>query len=74
VRDSRAFALTMARTLIPCSPLGVRALVGGARLVSVLPAWVSRAVAKRGARGVRMHDSVAVRDYTARQPVRTEDA
>jgi 2-polyprenyl-6-methoxyphenol hydroxylase-like FAD-dependent oxidoreductase len=70
VRHSRAFALNAAKTLIPNSQLGVRALVAGAWLVSVLPARVSRAAAKLTSKGVRLHDSMVVRDYAARQPVR----
>jgi hypothetical protein len=35
----------MAKTLIPCSALGVRALVRGARLLSALPTPIGRAVA-----------------------------
>ncbi len=70
VRHSRVFALNAAKTLIPNSQLGVRALVAGARLVSVLPARVSRAAAKLNSKGVRLHDSMVVRDYATRQPVR----
>jgi 2-polyprenyl-6-methoxyphenol hydroxylase-like FAD-dependent oxidoreductase len=69
VRHSRAFALNAAKTLIPNSQLGVRALVAGARLVSVLPARVSRAAAKLNSKGVRLHDSMIVRDYADHQPV-----
>jgi hypothetical protein len=70
VRHSRAFALNAAKTLIPNSQLGLRALLAGARLVSVLPARLSRAAAKRNSKGVRLHDSMTVRDYAARHPVR----
>jgi len=63
VRQSRAFALGAAKTLIPSSRLGVWALVQGARLVSALPAGVSRALAKLNDKGVRMHDSMRVKDY-----------
>ena len=70
VRHSRAFALNAAKTLIPSSQLGVRALLADARLVSVLPARVSRAAAKLNTKGVRLHDSMTVRDYATRQPMR----
>jgi 2-polyprenyl-6-methoxyphenol hydroxylase-like FAD-dependent oxidoreductase len=63
VRRSRAFALGAAKTLIPSSKLGVWGLVAGARLVSALPAGVSRALAKLNDKGVRMHDSMPVKDY-----------
>lgn len=65
VRQSRAFAVGAARSLIPASRAGVWALATGGRLVSALPAGVSRAVAKLNTGGVRMHDSMRVKDYTA---------
>jgi 2-polyprenyl-6-methoxyphenol hydroxylase-like FAD-dependent oxidoreductase len=63
VRRSRAFALGMARTLVPSSRLGVWALTEGVRLVTALPSWVSRALAKLNTKGLRMHDSMVVKDY-----------
>lgn len=63
VRKSRTFALGSAKTLVPSSRAGVWALVQGARLVSVLPAGVSRALAKLNSKGIRMHDSMVVKDY-----------
>ncbi|WP_370963346.1 FAD-dependent monooxygenase [Amycolatopsis sp. cg9] len=65
VRQSRAFAAGAARSLIPASRAGVWALATGGRLVSALPAGFSRAVAKLNTGGVRMHDSMRVKDYTA---------
>jgi 2-polyprenyl-6-methoxyphenol hydroxylase-like FAD-dependent oxidoreductase len=63
VRQSRDFALGAAKTLIPSSRLGVWGLVVGARVISALPAGVSRALAKLNQKGVRMHDSMTVKDY-----------
>jgi 2-polyprenyl-6-methoxyphenol hydroxylase-like FAD-dependent oxidoreductase len=63
VRSSRAFALAAARTLIPSSRLGVWALVQGARLISALPAGLSRSLARLNAKGVRLHDSMTVPEY-----------
>jgi 2-polyprenyl-6-methoxyphenol hydroxylase-like FAD-dependent oxidoreductase len=63
VRKSRVFALGAAKTLIPATRTGVWALVQGARLVSVLPASVSAALAKLNTKGVRMYDSMPVKDY-----------
>jgi 2-polyprenyl-6-methoxyphenol hydroxylase-like FAD-dependent oxidoreductase len=63
VRRSRAFARGVAKALIPSSPLGVRVLVGGARLLSALPAPIGRAVAKANDKGLRLHDSMHVKDY-----------
>ncbi|MEQ0563531.1 FAD-dependent monooxygenase [Amycolatopsis sp. NEAU-NG30] len=67
VRKSRAFAVTAARGLIPASRTGVRTLAGGARLISALPGGLSRALAKLNTSGMRMHDSMRVKDY----PVKT---
>ncbi|HEY7592899.1 MAG TPA: FAD-dependent monooxygenase [Actinophytocola sp.] len=63
VRDSRAFALGAARFLIPRTRLGVWSLMQAARLVSLLPARLSRALAKLNDKGVRLHDSMVVKDY-----------
>ena len=63
VRQSRAFAVGAARKLIPASRAGVWARARGGQLVSALPAGVSRALAKLNTGGVRMHDSMRVKDY-----------
>jgi hypothetical protein len=55
---SRAFARRAAKTLIPGSPIGVRALVGAAQAISLLPAGVTRRVAKLNDKGVRLYDSM----------------
>jgi 2-polyprenyl-6-methoxyphenol hydroxylase-like FAD-dependent oxidoreductase len=65
VRDSRAFALGAAKTLVPASGLGVWGLVQGARLISALPSGITRALARLNSKGVRLHDSMVVRDYAA---------
>jgi 2-polyprenyl-6-methoxyphenol hydroxylase-like FAD-dependent oxidoreductase len=63
VRRSRAFARGVAKTLIPTSALGARALVAGARLLSALPTPIGRAIAKANNKGLRLHDSMRVKDY-----------
>ena len=63
VRQSRASAAGAARSLIPASRMGVWALARGGQLVTALPAGVSRALAKLNTGGVRMHDSMRVKDY-----------
>ncbi|MEV6831088.1 FAD-dependent monooxygenase [Amycolatopsis sp. NPDC051102] len=63
VRRSRAFAVGAARSLIPSSRAGVWALTRGGQLVSALPAGLTRALAKLNGAGVRMHDSMQVKDY-----------
>lgn len=65
VRRSRDFAATAAKTIIPARRLEVWAMINAIRLINVLPAGVSRAAAKLNTRGVRLHDSIAVKDYTA---------
>lgn len=63
VIKSRAFARGAAKTIVPSSRLGVWALTQGARLVSALPSRVSQAVARLNSNGVRLHDSMPVKDY-----------
>lgn len=65
VRRSRRLALGTARSLIPNSSLGVQALTQGARLVSALPAGIGRALAQLNSKGVRLYDSMVVKDYSA---------
>jgi 2-polyprenyl-6-methoxyphenol hydroxylase-like FAD-dependent oxidoreductase len=65
VRRSRAFARGAAKTVIPGSRASVWAVTRGLQLVSLLPAPLTRAVAKMNTKGVRMHDSMPVKDYTA---------
>jgi 2-polyprenyl-6-methoxyphenol hydroxylase-like FAD-dependent oxidoreductase len=63
VHASRAFALGVAKTLIPTSRAGVWGLVRGMQLVTSLPSWLMRPVAKLNSKGIRLHDSMAVKDY-----------
>ncbi len=63
VRGSRAFARGAAKALIPTSTVGLRALVGGARLLAALPTPISRAIAKANNKGLRLHDSMRIKDY-----------
>ncbi|WP_086841918.1 FAD-dependent monooxygenase [Amycolatopsis kentuckyensis] len=66
VRQSRAFAIGASRRLIPASRAGVWALARGGQLVSALPAGLTRAIAKLNTGGVRMHDSMRVKDYAVK--------
>jgi 2-polyprenyl-6-methoxyphenol hydroxylase-like FAD-dependent oxidoreductase len=63
VRQSRAFAVGAARRLIPASRTGMWALARGGQLVSALPTGLTTALAKLNTGGVRMHDSMRVKDY-----------
>lgn len=67
VLRSRAFAVKAAKRLVPANALNLWALVQTARLTSVLPGGVSRTFAKLGARGLRLHDMVALKDYSPLQ-------
>jgi 2-polyprenyl-6-methoxyphenol hydroxylase-like FAD-dependent oxidoreductase len=64
VSRSRAFARGVAKTIIPGSPVAVWALSRGLQLVSLLPAMLTTAVAKRNTKGLRIYDSMRVPDYT----------
>lgn len=66
VQQSRRLALGTARSLIPTSSLGAWALAQGARLVSALPAGVGQALVRLNSKGVRLYDSMVVKDYAAR--------
>jgi 2-polyprenyl-6-methoxyphenol hydroxylase-like FAD-dependent oxidoreductase len=68
VMRSRAFARTAARTLIPGTDLGVRAMIATAQAVSALPAGLTRAVARLNNKGIRLYDSMRAPDYL--MPVR----
>ncbi|MFD4668330.1 FAD-dependent monooxygenase [Lentzea sp. NPDC058450] len=63
VHGSRAFALGVAKTLIPATRAGVWGLTRGMQLVTALPSWLVRPLARLNSKGVRMYDSMPVRDY-----------
>ena len=65
VRRSRAFARGVARSLVPNSRAGVRALTYGAQLISMLPAGLTKAVARLNTKGARLYDSMHYREYDA---------
>ncbi|MFB4281415.1 FAD-dependent monooxygenase [Nonomuraea sp. MTCD27] len=67
VRRSRAFAVRAARGIVPGSRFDLWALTRGARLVNRLPVALTRAAVKAGSKGVRLHDSIMLKDYAARQ-------
>jgi len=64
VSRSRAFARGAAKTIVPGSPAALWAISRGLQLVSLLPPSLTTAVAKLNTKGVRMHDSMRVPDYT----------
>lgn len=65
VVGSRALARVNAKTVVPGSRWGVKALVGAARAVSVLPPRLTHAVARLNDKGVRLYDTMPVPDYPA---------
>lgn len=64
VHRSRSFARGAAKGLIPGSRAGLWALTRGAQLISAMPGSLSRSLAKLNTKGVRMHDSIPVPEYT----------
>lgn len=64
VRRSRAFARTVAKSIVPSSAAGVWALTRGAQLISMLPAGLTKAVARLNTKGVRLYDSMQFKEYT----------
>ena len=64
VHLSRTFARGAAKSIIPGSRAGVWALTRGVQLVSLMPGSLSRALAKLNTKGLRMHDSMQVPDYS----------
>lgn len=63
VRHSRAFARTVAKSLVPQSEPGVWALVTAGRALSALPAGLTRAAARLNNKGVRLYDAMGYPDY-----------
>ena len=65
VRLSCAFARGAAKGVIPGSAATVWAMIRGMQLVSLLPASLTRTVAKFNTKGVRMYEAMRVPDYSA---------
>ncbi|MFI7699197.1 FAD-dependent monooxygenase [Nonomuraea sp. NPDC049480] len=64
VRRSRTFAINAARRIVPGTPFELRALAGMVWLIDHLPAGLTRAAAKISSRGMRLHDSIVLKDYS----------
>ncbi|MEU0564923.1 FAD-dependent monooxygenase [Nonomuraea sp. NPDC005983] len=69
VRRGRAFAVGTAKRIVPGSRADLWALTQGVRLVNLLPAGLTRAATKLSSKGVRLHDSIALKDYSAYEGV-----
>ncbi|ULE35686.1 FAD-dependent monooxygenase [Mycobacterium sp. IDR2000157661] len=63
VLGSRSLARVNAKTIVPRSRIGLRALVGVARAISILPLGVTKAVARLNRRGVRLYDNMPLPEY-----------
>ncbi|GAY14265.1 FAD-dependent monooxygenase [Mycobacterium sp. shizuoka-1] len=63
VRHSRAFARTVAKSLVPRSQVGVWALVTAGRALGALPTSLTTAVARLNDKGVRLYDAMGYPDY-----------
>ncbi|GAS94321.1 FAD-dependent oxidoreductase [Mycolicibacterium canariasense] len=58
VAGARKLARVNAKTVVPGSRLGVRALIGVAQLITVLPLGVTQSVARLNSKGVRLYDTM----------------
>jgi 2-polyprenyl-6-methoxyphenol hydroxylase-like FAD-dependent oxidoreductase len=63
VLRSRDFAITAAKKLVPATKFDLWVLIQLARGIAVLPASISRAAAKLGGRGLRLHDMFVLTEY-----------
>ncbi|UFS97061.1 FAD-dependent monooxygenase [Nocardia huaxiensis] len=64
-RRSRDFAIRTAKTLIPARRFELWAMIQAVRMINVIPASLARSAAKLNTNGLRLHDAVNVKDYTA---------
>ncbi|MGW3343691.1 FAD-dependent monooxygenase [Nonomuraea rubra] len=65
VRRSRTFAMNAAKRIVPGSRSDLWTMTQGVRLVNRLPVALTRAAVKLGSKGVRLHDSIALKSYAA---------
>jgi 2-polyprenyl-6-methoxyphenol hydroxylase-like FAD-dependent oxidoreductase len=66
VLGSRSMARVNAKAIVPGSRWGVRALIGVARLISVLPLGLTQSIARLNRRGIRLYDTMPVPEMTPR--------
>jgi 2-polyprenyl-6-methoxyphenol hydroxylase-like FAD-dependent oxidoreductase len=65
VRRSRSFAVGAAKRIVPRTRFDLWALAQGMRLINHLPAALTKAATKISSKGVRLHDSIELKDYSA---------
>jgi 2-polyprenyl-6-methoxyphenol hydroxylase-like FAD-dependent oxidoreductase len=58
VAGSRTMARVNAKTIVPGSTCGVKALVGAARVISSLPTGLTQSLARLNPKGVRLYDTM----------------
>jgi hypothetical protein len=63
VVGSRAMARVNAKAIVPRSRLGVRALVGAAQAISVLPLGLTQTLARLNSKGIRLYDTMPLPDW-----------
>ncbi|MEV4107992.1 FAD-dependent monooxygenase [Nonomuraea sp. NPDC049695] len=63
VRRSRTFAVNAAKRIVPGTRFDLWALTGLVRLINHLPVALTTAASKISSKGVRLHDSIALKDY-----------
>jgi 2-polyprenyl-6-methoxyphenol hydroxylase-like FAD-dependent oxidoreductase len=63
VVGSRSLARANAKTIVPGSRWGLRALVATARVISALPLGVTQSLARLNRRGIRLYDNMPLPDY-----------
>jgi 2-polyprenyl-6-methoxyphenol hydroxylase-like FAD-dependent oxidoreductase len=65
VLGSRSLARINAKTIVPRTRWGVRALIGGARALSFLPLGVTQSLTRLNSKGIRLYDTMPLPDYPA---------
>ena len=65
VIGARALAKSVARSILPSSRLGVRALITAGQLISVLPTPLTAMLAGLNSKGLRLYDSIEVPQYAS---------
>jgi 2-polyprenyl-6-methoxyphenol hydroxylase-like FAD-dependent oxidoreductase len=63
VVGSRAMARVNAKTIVPGSRLGVRALVVAAQAISVLPLGLTQTLARLNSKGIRLYDTMPLPEW-----------
>ncbi|WP_454792124.1 FAD-dependent monooxygenase [Mycolicibacterium lutetiense] len=68
VQSSRKLARVNARTVVPMSGWGIRALVGAGQVISLLPLGLVQALARLNTKGVRLYDTMPLPTWPATLP------